>query len=139
MIRPITYITLTFFINDYLVEWNNCQASKQASKQVDNPYILLGEPVGRDISLSTGSLRLRMVVHRKGHPKTRHAKLGMAREFRYMTFWQSVGEGENRPEKGGFVQSDTRPCSVRHQTLFSVGLDKVRCRTSISSLPEDCR
>ena len=41
----------------------------------------------------------------------------------------------SRLEKGCFDRSDTRPCSVRHQTSFGVGPDGVRCRSLIFPFP----
>ncbi len=121
MEKLIGYILLTFFINEYLVRWDNCAASKQA-----NLYMFyFSEPVRGGFPPRTGSLRLRTAYAGKVIPSTRHAKPGMARESRRTTSWQPRG-GTFTPSKGVFHRSVTRRGPVRHQTLFGDGLDRVR-------------
>jgi len=136
MIMCDGYIMLTFFISTHLINRNNCVASKQASKQADlYIFCLYDEPVRGGFPPRTGSSCLRTAYAGKVIPPTRHAKPGMARESRRTTSWQQAGKVVSRLEKGCFDRSDTRPCSVRHQTSFGVGPDGVRCRSLIFPFP----
>lgn len=93
--RVEEYIMLTFFINEHLVEWNNF-----ASKQASSLYMFfLCEPFGGGFPPPKGSLRLRTAYAGKVIPPTRHAKPGMASEFRHTTFWQPAGRHVYAPKR----------------------------------------
>ena len=129
MIMCDGYIMLTFFISTHLINRNNCVASKLT-------YIYSVCTTSRFVEdFLRGPARRVCGQPMRERSSPRHAKPGMARESRRTTSWQQAGKVVSRLEKGCFDRSDTRPCSVRHQTSFGVGPDGVRCRSLIFPFP----
>ena len=121
MIMCDGYIMLTFFISTHLINRNNCVASKLT-------YIYSVCTTSRFVE---DFLRgpARRVCGQPMRERSSH------RHDTRTTSWQQAGKVVSRLEKGCFDRSDTRPCSVRHQTSFGVGPDGVRCRSLIFPFP----
>ena len=129
MIMCDGYIMLTFFISTHLINRNNCVTSKLT-------YIYSVCTTSRFVE---DFLRgpARRVCGQPMRERSSHRHDTLSREWRENPGARHLGSKPvvSRLEKGCFDRSDTRPCSVRHQTSFGVGPDGVRCRSLIFPFP----